>query len=206
MPEIALALFVGYVAVVFVGRALLLRQRTGQAGWHGISGPVGSAGWWGGILFAAALVGALLAPAADLAGAVEPVAGLDGRVGHVAGLVLFGLGFAGSLAAQRAMGAWWRVGVDNDEDVDLVARGPFGLVRNPFFSALGLSAVGLLLLVPNVIALLALVALVVAVELQVRVVEEPFLQAQHGARYRAYTTRVGRFVPGVGRTREAART
>jgi protein-S-isoprenylcysteine O-methyltransferase Ste14 len=32
----------------------------------------------------------------------------------------------------------------------------------------------------------------------VRGVEEPYLLAKHGAHYRDYTARVGRFVPGVG--------
>ncbi len=40
-----------------------------------------------------------------------------------------------------------------------------------------------------------------ALELQVRAVEEPHLQAEHGERYRAYAARAGRFVPGVGRLR-----
>ncbi|WP_263493634.1 hypothetical protein [Streptomyces sp. PSKA30] len=30
-------------------------------------------------------------------------------------------------------------------------------------------------------------------------VEEPYLQAAHGAAYLAYAARAGRFVPGVGR-------
>ena len=38
-----------------------------------------------------------------------------------------------------------------------------------------------------------------AVQLQVRVVEEPYLLATHGKTYAAYAARVGRFVPGAGR-------
>jgi protein-S-isoprenylcysteine O-methyltransferase Ste14 len=40
--------------------------------------------------------------------------------------------------------------------------------------------------------------LVVAIELQVRFVEEPYLVRTHGESYRAYCRRVGRFVPGLG--------
>ena len=43
-----------------------------------------------------------------------------------------------------------------------------------------------------------LVALVAAVQLQVRVVEEPYLRAVHGAAYDAYAARAGRFLPGIG--------
>ena len=42
---------------------------------------------------------------------------------------------------------------------------------------------------------------VVALELQTRLVEEPYLRRVHGAAYEEYARRVGRFVPGVGRLR-----
>jgi protein-S-isoprenylcysteine O-methyltransferase Ste14 len=54
-------------------------------------------------------------------------------------------------------------------------------------------------MVPNVVAVLALAALIVAVQLQVRVVEEPYLAAVHADSYPAYSARAGRFLPGVGR-------
>ena len=37
------------------------------------------------------------------------------------------------------------------------------------------------------------------VKVHVRVVEEPYLSRTHGDAYREYASRVGRFVPGVGR-------
>lgn len=55
------------------------------------------------------------------------------------------------------------------------------------------------LVVPIVIALLSLVALVSAIQLQVRGVEEPHLRRVHGGAYAEYMRRVGRFVPGFGR-------
>ena len=54
---------------------------------------------------------------------------------------------------------------------------------------------------PTWISAAALVALVAAVELQVRAVEEPYLLHQHGSDYVDYAARTGRFVPGVGRIR-----
>jgi protein-S-isoprenylcysteine O-methyltransferase Ste14 len=62
-----------------------------------------------------------------------------------------------------------------------------------------LATAGLVALVPNAVALFALAALVVALELQVRRVEEPYLTAVHGESYLRYARRAGRFVPGVGR-------
>jgi len=61
------------------------------------------------------------------------------------------------------------------------------------------TAIGLTLLVGNWLAILGLVVLATALELQVRVVEEPYLLAVHGDAYRRYAAHVGRFVPGFGR-------
>lgn len=53
---------------------------------------------------------------------------------------------------------------------------------------------------PNVVALVGFAALILALQLQVRLVEEPYLVATPGAVHVAYPERVGRFVPGIGAT------
>ena len=81
----------------------------------------------------------------------------------------------------------------------LVTTGPFAVVRNPIFAAMLPASLGLALLVPNAVALAGLAALWLALEIQVRLVEEPYLLRAHGDSYRQYAGRVGRFVPGLGR-------
>jgi protein-S-isoprenylcysteine O-methyltransferase Ste14 len=66
-----------------------------------------------------------------------------------------------------------------------------------------LATIGLVLLAPNVLALATLATLLVALELQVRRVEEPYLLRTHGDAYRRYAAATGRFFPGVGRLRLA---
>jgi protein-S-isoprenylcysteine O-methyltransferase Ste14 len=117
----------------------------------------------------------------------------------VLGTLLAALGIAGTLHAQLAMGSSWRVGVDPSERTALRTEGPFRLVRNPIFSWMMLAAAGLALLVPNLASLGALAALVTAIELQVRLVEEPYLLRTHGEAYASWAQRTGRFVPGLGR-------
>ena len=130
---------------------------------------------------------------------IDPIGALDTSAVHVAGVVLFARRAGRHARRPGGEGASWRVGVDPGERTALVTDGPFALVRNPVFAALLPAAAGLALMVPSPIALAALAALVVAVELQVRVVEEPHLLRAHGPAYRAYAARVGRFAPGVGR-------
>lgn len=98
------------------------------------------------------------------------------------------------------MGTSWRIGVDPSETTALVRSGVFGYVRNPIFTAMLFAVAGLVLLSPNGAALIALGALLAAIELQVRLVEEPYLHRTHGDAYRDYTASVGRFVPGIGRS------
>lgn len=87
---------------------------------------------------------------------------------------------------------------------ELVTTGPFALVRNPIFSAMGLTLVGVTLLVPSAATVLALVAFCVGVQLQVRLVEEPALARLHGDRYRQYASTVGRFLPDLTRGRSTS--
>lgn len=202
MPEFALILAVAYVVVAFGLKAVLLRRATGTAGFRGISGRPGSPEWLGGVLFVVALVAAVAAPALQAGGVIDPLSDADALA--LSGLVLALAGVVLTLWAQGAMGASWRVGVDAAERTSLVTAGPFALVRNPFLSPLIPTMAGLVLMAFNVVAIGAFLALVLAVELQVRVVEEPYLRTAHPEDYAAYAGRVGRFVPGVGRL-DAAR-
>ena len=78
----------------------------------------------------------------------------------------------------------------------------FARVRNPIFTAMLIFAAGITLMTPNPLALAAFLVLLVTIELQVRVVEEPYLNTAHGQAYRDYCETVGRFVPHIGRIRD----
>jgi protein-S-isoprenylcysteine O-methyltransferase Ste14 len=201
MSTVALVLYTVALVVVFGLRSWVQHRRTGSAGFRGFSGTPADAGWWGGVLFIAAILLGLAGPLLAVTGVVvadPPVAV------QVCGLVLALAGFAATLAGQVGMGSSWRVGVDPGERTTLVTTGVFGAVRNPVFSAMVAAQAGVVLMVPTWPSVLALVALVVAVELQVRAIEEPYLRAMHGSAYAGYAARAGRFVPGLGRMRAPA--
>jgi protein-S-isoprenylcysteine O-methyltransferase Ste14 len=198
MPAVALGLWVLFAVVALGGRILLQLRRTGSTGVSGISGSFGSFEWIGGVLFALSLIAGGVAPLLQLADLVEPVEALDTTAVQVAGLVLYAVGLAVCVGAQLAMGASWRIGVDESEHTDLVTDGPFSIVRNPIYSGVIPLVAGLTLLAPNAVAIGAFAALVAALEIQVRLVEEPHLLRAHDPAYREYASRVGRFVPGLG--------
>ena len=196
---LALGLYALYMVFAFGLRTWLQIRRTGESGFKGISGRPGSLEWIAGVLFVIAIAVGVAAPVLDVADVLEPLGALDSAGLRATGIAIFLVGLVGTVYAQVAMGDSWRIGVDKEERTALVTSGPFALVRNPIFAAMLPATLGLALLVPNVVALAGLAALWIALEIQVRLVEEPYLLRAHGDAYREYAARVGRFVPGFGR-------
>jgi protein-S-isoprenylcysteine O-methyltransferase Ste14 len=199
MPRLALALYALFLVAAFGIRSAVHYRQTGSLGVRLPPPGASSAARAGSALFVLALVLAFVAPTLTLAGWLDPIPRLEGTAVRGLGLALYVVGLVLTLWAQLAMGTSWRIGVDPRERTALVTRGPFRLVRNPIFSAMMVAAAGLALLVPNALAVAAVVGLVAAIELQVRRVEEPYLLTAHGPAYAAYAGSTGRFVPGVGR-------
>lgn len=201
MAAVALTLSLLYLLATFGLRTVQHYRRTGETGFRGVAGRPGSLEWWGGVLFVLALVLGLVAPILQLTAVLTPVPALDIVPLWAVGFVLAGAGIGATLAAQHGMGTSWRIGVDRGEITGLVTSGAFGVARNPIFTAMIAAGLGLALLAPNPAALVGVMCLLAAVEIQVRAVEEPYLLATHGQAYRDYAARTGRFLPRIGRIR-----
>jgi protein-S-isoprenylcysteine O-methyltransferase Ste14 len=199
MAWLALIVYLVGIALAFGWRTFVLWRRTGDTGLRLDAGPPGTLRWWAKNLFVLALVLGFAGPVAALAG-VPPLPGLDNDALHAVGVVVAVAGVVATLAAQVTMGTSWRVGVDPAERTDLVTGGAFAVARNPIFTAMAVTTLGLALMVPNLAAVAAFLVLILAVQLQVRVIEEPYLVATHGDTYRRYAARVGRFLPYLGRS------
>jgi protein-S-isoprenylcysteine O-methyltransferase Ste14 len=198
MAPAALLLYLLSLSITFGLRVAIQWRRTGSTGLRGLAPDAGPLEQFVGILFFVSLLAGGSAPILALLDVLEPISALDVSVGNWIGFVLALSGIALTFGAQLAMGDSWRVGVDPKEHTDLVTGGPFRLVRNPIYSAMIPTVFGLVLMVPSGLAIAAFVALLVGLELQVRLVEEPYLLRTHPAEYVAYAAQVGRFVPGVG--------
>ncbi len=198
MAVAALTLYGISLSLTFGVRIAVQLHRTGSSGVHGLPPNASLVERFAGVLFVTALAMGGMAPVLDLLGVLDPVPTLDVAGVNAVGFVLATCGVALTFAAQLAMGNAWRIGVDPEERTELVTDGPFRLVRNPIYSAMIPTVLGLVLMVPNALALAAIVCLVTALELQVRLVEEPYLLQTHGDAYAEYAASVGRFVPGLG--------
>jgi protein-S-isoprenylcysteine O-methyltransferase Ste14 len=200
MAWLAFILYLTGVLTAFGLRTWLHQRRTGDTG-HRHSHPrFGTAAWWAQILLAAGLIGGLIAPMLDATAVIDPVSWLNHTAVQLTGLAVALAGFVAVPAAQHAMGTSWRIGVAAGERTTLVTGGVFGIVRNPIFTAMITATAGITAMTPSWAQLLTLAAVIAGIELQVRVVEEPYLRTAHGAAYDNYTRRTGRFLPGLGRT------
>lgn len=198
--DIAVALLFVWLIVGFVFRMVVYVRETGSSPFRGVSGQLGSLEWFGNLVFLAALfVGAPAAAWGALTGDIQPFAFFGSQASAVVGIALMIVGIVSTGVAQGAMGRSWRIGVDPEERTELVTDGMFGLVRNPIYTAFFITLFGLVLLVGNAIAIASLAASVIALEVQVRMIEEPYLVKTHGESYKDYAHKVGRFLPGIGR-------
>jgi protein-S-isoprenylcysteine O-methyltransferase Ste14 len=123
---------------------------------------------------------------------------LSGQFLHAPGLAL-GValtlaGYAGTIWCYVIMGDAWRVGIDRAEKNSLVTRGPYRVVRHPIYLFQVVMLAGAVLLLPTVIAVLALLVHLVCVLIKA-VDEEKYLLTVHGETYRAYLARTGRLFP-----------
>lgn len=195
------ALLLAFVLTLFVWPVRRLRRETGASAitLHREDSPgqrVGAVAFLGvqlGVL-ALALVYAVGGPGAVGVWSSSATLVWSGISLGVVGMLLVSM-------AQRQMGASFRIGIDK-ERTDLVASGMFRVVRNPIFSGLLVILAGVVLIAPGVWSLGLWVATYGAIAWQTRL-EERHLLAMHGDAYLRYAQRTGRFIPGLGRLRNA---
>jgi protein-S-isoprenylcysteine O-methyltransferase Ste14 len=199
VAELAIGILVAFAVLAFGVRIAIQLRRTGKTGLIGLRGGAGPLDWLSGALFVGGTAIGTASPILVLSDALEPISSLDVDALHVIGIALAAAGGLAVFAAQLGMGASWRIGVSDEERTDLVTGGWFSLCRNPIYTSMIVGWLGLALIVPTWLGFAAVALITAGLELQVRFVEEPYLVRTHGRDYRAYASRVGRFLPGIGR-------
>jgi protein-S-isoprenylcysteine O-methyltransferase Ste14 len=199
MATLAAWMLAGFVVLTLGVRVAIQLIRTGRTGLVGLRRGADLTEWLSGILFIGGMAIGIVSLQLVLQDSLDPIEALDTTPVHVVGIVLAGSGGVAVFLAQLGMGASWRIGVSEDQDTALVTTGWFAIVRNPIYTAMIVGWTGFALIVPTWLGIAAVFVIAAGLELQVRAVEEPYLVRTHGAAYRAYTARVGRFVPVIGR-------
>jgi protein-S-isoprenylcysteine O-methyltransferase Ste14 len=136
------------------------------------------------------LTGRAISPEIDTAVGLVPV--LAHQTFAWLGLAVMAVGGAIILAAQVAMGASWRIGLDK-ERTGLVTAGPFAFSRNPTFLGMLAVLLGAFLVTPTAVTAIVLTAAWVAFLVQIRM-EEEHLRRMHGPTYDAYCAAVPRWM------------
>lgn len=199
---LVLAWYALFIVVCVFWRAWYQRRLTGSSGLDGLGlDGLGRAS------NAVANVAAGLLVSGHVLIVGYPILGVLGRVEVppvprlqiAAGVALMASTLVLVVVAQLQMGASWRIAVVEESRTDLVERGLFARIRNPIFTGVMAMAVGATILMPGWPMLLGTALIVLGFEVQVRLVEEPYLARVHGDAYRRYRARVGRFLPGIGR-------
>jgi protein-S-isoprenylcysteine O-methyltransferase Ste14 len=200
MAKLAAAMLVVFLVLTLFVRVAIQLRRTGSTGLIGLRKGAGPLEWLSGLLFIGGMAMAVVSLNLVLNDNLDPNDSLDVDAAHLVGIVLAALGGLAVFGAQLGMGASWRIGVSDDQGTDLVTSGWFSFCRNPIYTSMIVGWLGFALMVPTWLAFAAVVAIALGLELQVRAVEEPSLIRAHGEEYRRYAARVGRFIPGIGRS------
>jgi protein-S-isoprenylcysteine O-methyltransferase Ste14 len=124
---------------------------------------------------------------------IVPIEYLQNDILVWVGIGLIHLAFLIIFIAQRNMANEWRIGIDNENKVNLITKGMFGISRNPIFLGVIIVFLGLFFIIPNLITAIILVAGVIVIQVQVRL-EEEFLLNQLGNEYKKYMTKVKRWI------------
>lgn len=195
---VAVILQVAFLALAFGLRTYLHWRKTGNPGFRaGGARSAAEAVGAGGITVAAVV--SLVATLLFAMGSGVTLAPLDHAALQWGGALTAVVAVLLVLAAQSDMGASWRIGVDTTERTDLVTGGLFALTRNPIFLGMLAFWAAMIAAAPDLLSVVAFAVAFVSVEVQVRMVEEPYLRRTHGDAYARYAARTGRLVPGIGR-------
>lgn len=199
MATLAIWMLIAFGLLTFGVRVAIQLRRTGSTGLIGLRAGAGPVDYVSGVLFVCGMAMGAGSVVLVLGDSLETIDALDTDGVHAIGIVLAAAGGLAVFGAQLGMGESWRIGVSEEERTELVTGGWFSLCRNPIYSAMIVGWTGFALMVPTWLGLAAIAVVAAGLELQVRAVEEPYLIRTHGDAYRVYASRVGRFVPGVGR-------
>lgn len=122
-----------------------------------------------------------------------PIHWLEHQTITLTGLFLLMTSLLWIWLSQGQMGISWRIGIDKQNDTDLVKKGVFLISRNPIFFGLIINLLGFFLVLPNAATFAIMLLGIAILEIQVAL-EEQYLLSQHGEDYVNYCKKVRRWL------------
>lgn len=189
----SLGVLVLYLAAFFAGSAMAAKA-AGRPVWlfARSTGAEARAAFGFRLAFGLALLGPLLLTAFPSIAGLDPFWSPHGRLLGLPGHLIAVAGAMLAFAAQMAMGASWRVGVEEGAVGALVTSGLYDLSRNPVFLGQLVLLAGVALAIPSVPGAAAVGLFWWSATLQIRS-EERILTQTLGQPYRHYLAKVPRW-------------
>jgi len=120
-----------------------------------------------------------------------PITYLENQTLKIVGIILIHLSLLWIYIAQYQMSNNWRIGIDEENNTELVTIGIFSISRNPIFFGMIISVFGLFLIIPNTITFFLALSTYLIIQIQIRL-EEEFLEKKHTTHYLNYKLRTKR--------------
>lgn len=117
---------------------------------------------------------------------------LPGDLVRYYGLVLSAFGGVTAFIAMWTMQENWRLGIDYNQDTQLVTSGIYRYSRNPYYVGFDLFCLGMALLFANMINIIFACASMLVIHLQI-LEEEKFLRTAFGKEYTDYQNKTDRY-------------
>ena len=111
----------------------------------------------------------------------------------VIGSILISLGLITSSIASLSLGKSWRIGIDENEKIDLITTGIYRFSRNPYFLSFNLVLIGIVLCLLSPIIILTVSVTIILFHLMI-LKEEKYLEKQHQEEYQKYKNEVRRYI------------
>lgn len=109
------------------------------------------------------------------------------------GIIFSTIGLTICIIVQHQMKLSWRIGIDKENDTNLVTKGLFQYSRNPIYLGLMIAYLGYFLVIPNAATLLLCILSCVLLSQKIRFEEEHLFEL-HPKEYPPYYKRVRRWL------------
>jgi len=114
------------------------------------------------------------------------------------GIIIFGISiFFGWIVSAQLKNSW-RVGIHEDQKIELIEDGIYAYIRNPYFLSYYIMFFSFFLVRPSFVLMVLISAAIINFHRMI-LKEETYLLTMHGKEYEEYKNQTGRYLPRRGK-------